>query len=186
VRAAIRVQQRYLGLSELDGSDRRRRRIDREAFWSYVDQSGGLLACWPWMAGRDPGGYGQGPFGWTRKAHREAYRLIHGEFDHALDVCHSCDNPPCCNPAHLWTGTRSDNILDARDKGRLNTARGSRSGQSKLTEDQVRAIRQRLARGESHRVIGRAFGVSGVAVHFIAAHKTWAHLDAPVAAEAAS
>jgi hypothetical protein len=183
---SVRVDPQYLQLSEDHGSSRRRARIDRAAFWSYVDQSGGPDACWPWTAGCDPQGYGQGPFGWTRKAHREAYRLTHGDVPAGLSVCHTCDNPPCVNPAHLFAATHRENILDARDKGRLNTARGERSGQSKLTADQVRAIRGRLAAGETHREIAAAFGVSQPCITFIATGATWGWLDAATEQEGAA
>ena len=55
----------------------------------------------------------------TIKAHRAAYLYAGGKLGSAKPlVCHSCDNPPCCNPAHLWPGTNADNLQDMRDKGR--------------------------------------------------------------------
>ena len=169
----VRVDPSKLLLSEAYRSGSRNARVDPSRFWSYVDQSGGPDSCWPWTLGRDPAGYGQGPFGWTRKAHREAYRLTNGDFDTALDVCHSCDNPPCCNPAHLWLGTRSDNIMDASRKGRLNTAHGEGHSQAKLTWEKVRAIRQRAAAGEHERALAAEYGVSQPAIHYVVTQQTW-------------
>jgi hypothetical protein len=110
--------------------------------------------------------------------------LAFGDFDFALDIAHRCDNPPCCNPTHLFPATRSENILDASRKGRLNTATGERHSQSKLTWDKVRLIRARAANGESQRSIAAAFGVSQVAVHFVVTRETWANdpLEAEVVA----
>lgn len=75
--------------------------------------------CWLWNGRRDPNGYGR--IDWKRKprlAHRVAFFLANPDADQELKVCHSCDNPPCCNPDHLWIGTQIDNINDMIAKGR--------------------------------------------------------------------
>jgi hypothetical protein len=98
-------------------------------FWSKVDRSAGQDACWPWI-GRRVCGYGMLNFRrHSVRANRMVYRLVHGEFDNALFVCHRCDNPICVNPAHLWLGTHQDNMDDRNAKGR--TARGERHGKVK-------------------------------------------------------
>lgn len=172
----LRVGPTKLPLSEVVGSGREVVRFDRADFYANCDRSGGPDACWPWAYGRDPQGYGQGPFGWTRKAHRESYRLTHGvrpERPHV--VMHTCDNPPCVNPAHLRLGTQSENILDSSRKGRLNSATGERHSQSKLTWDVVRAIREKAEQGTSQRALAREYGVSQVAIHFVVKRVTWAN-----------
>ena len=78
--------------------------------------------CWIWLGSND-GGSGYGSVQWRgkmRKAHRVAYEIAHGAPppDH-LDVCHHCDNPPCCRPSHLFVGTVRDNLRDAYAKGRI-------------------------------------------------------------------
>lgn len=72
------------------------------------------------------------------------YEMIYGEFDLALDVCHTCDHPACYNPRHLFLGTHKDNMLDRNRKGRniLPPIRfGDKSNLAKLTAQQVEEIR---------------------------------------------
>ena len=92
--------------------------IDR--FWAMVDDSRGDHACWPWTGHTNPvSGYGLvSTKGRMRVAHRLSWEIRHGAIPRGLVVCHSCDNPPCVNPGHLWLGTRGDNHRDAINKGR--------------------------------------------------------------------
>ena len=114
------------------------------------------------------------------RAHRVAYMLAYGEVDDSLCVCHSCDNPSCCNPRHLWQGTRSDNMQDMVRKGRLKpTIRyGEESPAAKLTSEQVLEIRARHAAGG---VIGATladeYGVSRSLISLILRRKRWPHLE---------
>lgn len=90
-----------------------------ERFWSKVDRRG-PDECWPWKGSRNPDGYGSFSYqGRQARAHRMAWMLANGAVPEAGKlICHSCDNPPCCNPAHLWPGTPSDNMKDCYAKGR--------------------------------------------------------------------
>ncbi|HYE94275.1 MAG TPA: HNH endonuclease signature motif containing protein [Terriglobales bacterium] len=101
-----------------------------EYFWSKVDRRGSD-ECWPWLACRhNPQGYGLIRRDKRQyRAHRVAWELHHGTpFPEGKDACHSCDNPWCVNPAHIWPGTARDNIRDAVAKGRVRPpVRGSRS-----------------------------------------------------------
>ncbi len=89
----------------------------------HIDKSGGADACWPWTdAASFHRGYGMFRLGWKRKlmpAHRAVYELVHGVTLRTEDfIMHSCDNPPCCNPAHLTMGTAKLNNEDMWRKGR--------------------------------------------------------------------
>src|ERR1044071_576298 len=97
---------------------------DIERFWKYVDIR--PIGCWEWRGARIGTGYGS--FAVKREsrlAHRLAYLLSRGYWPQTL-VMHSCDNPPCVNPAHLSEGTNADNLADMRHKGR--SAKGQRNG----------------------------------------------------------
>ena len=87
-------------------------------FWPRVQKADG---CWPWIASIGTDGYGKfWVRGRTTHAHRVAWELTHGQIpdDDPRLVCHHCDNPPCCNPAHLFLGTHSENAQDMVRKGR--------------------------------------------------------------------
>ena len=81
-----------------------------------VDENG----CWNWI-GATAAGYGRfKKRSCLYSSHREAFRLANPLVDIShRDVCHHCDNRKCCNPDHLFCGTRSENMIDCRDKGRL-------------------------------------------------------------------
>lgn len=153
-----------------------------DRFWSKVDKRG-PDDCWLRTAAVNEHGYGvmrpegkrTGP---TVKAHRVSLMLA-GVNPDGYVVRHACDNPPCVNPAHLSVGSKADNSADmvARDRH----ARGSRSGTSKLTEDQVAEIRARVARGELQRVLAAEFGVSRPQISYIV-NKGWRHVTVEVAA----
>jgi hypothetical protein len=157
-------------------------------FWSKVDRSGGPDACWPWTAGMFSTGYGAFKVdGRTLKASRMAYELSHGPLG-LLQALHHCDNPPCCNPRHLYAGTVQDNVRDRDARGRRptgdqvpyeNRARGSRHPDAALNETQVAQIRSELQRGCSYANLADRYGVSKGAIAFIARNRTWKHVPWP-------
>ena len=144
-----------------------------ERFWEKVE-TGGPNECWPWVGRRDDDGYGEiKVMGRTEKAHRIAYMLTKGPIPTDMDVCHSCDEPPCQNPRHLWPGTALANARDRESKGRGNTQRGERNGNAKLTEDNVREIRRLSDTGHSRREIATIMGVSPAHIGNILNGKRW-------------
>jgi len=154
-------------------------------------QIGGPDECWPWLAARKEKGYGQ--FAWQGrnvKAHRLAYELAVGPIPpgpgyHGMCVCHTCDNPGCCNPSHLFIGTVQDNLRDMRQKGRGFIPAptgggpiGERSGTCKLTDEDVREIR--ASRGYLRRELAAIYGVSAPHISNILNGNTRRHETPPV------
>lgn len=123
--------------------------------------------CWPWQGYRVPKGYGMiqsgGRSGKPLNAHRVAYELGYGSIPEGMMVCHHCDNPPCCNPRHLFLGKPKDNTRDMVRKGR----------QGKLTWEAVREIRLRASQGESVIALAGEFDVTRTNVDYIVKRKTW-------------
>lgn len=111
-------------------------------FWSKVDKRG-PDECWPWQAAPRKKSEGYGAFwldGRHQPATRVAWILTNGEFPKGKQVLHHCDNPPCCNPAHLFLGTNLENNADKVAKNRH--VYGSRNPNAKLTEQQVVEIKR--------------------------------------------
>lgn len=144
-----------------------------ERFWLYVNRSG-PNECWPWAGALTRGGYGKirtDNKSWL--AHRMAYKLTFGDFPKNLKIRHTCDNPACCNPAHLLTGTQKDNMDDMYARNRNRHQRGEEHHQSKLTECDVRAIRRSK---KSRRELAAYYNVSDVTISNVRLRKKWRHV----------
>ncbi|HUS95312.1 MAG TPA: HNH endonuclease [Hyphomicrobiaceae bacterium] len=112
--------------------------------------------CWPWMGAKTRGRYGHIKNPYTGK-HARVIRLVCPEINETTEACHSCDNPECVNPEHLFAGTRSDNMQDAATKGRLPGSPGPRDAKTSIADRQK--IRERYAAGESQQQLAEAYGV---------------------------
>lgn len=146
-----------------------------ERFWGRV-QPGGDDDCWPWMRACQTKGYGQIYIGETaHRAHRMAFRLAKGRWPNV--VCHSCDNPICCNPNHLVDGTHKQNMEERSARGRHNCQKGEQCGRSKLTEVQVLSIRSDHASGfTNQRLLSEKYNCSQAMVSMIVTRKNWTHI----------
>lgn len=138
--------------------------------------------CWPWTGARDVDGYGQIKVTWEEskprqeKAHRVCWVLTRGPIPDGLSVLHTCDNPPCVRPSHLFVGTTLDNRRDAIQKGRWYAARGEAAGHVTLTTVAVLQIREALSQGAQQKDLAAKFGVTQSAISNIARRKTWKHI----------
>lgn len=140
-------------------------------FWAKVETHG-AAECWPWRGAINNKGYGNVKWeGRYTPAHRVAYALTYGAFPPKAWVLHKCDNPPCCNPDHLFLGNAKMNSEDAVAKGRM--AQKERHGRRKLGQAQVNAIRELHELGWIGRDIARAFSVSFALVSLIINNKVW-------------
>lgn len=142
-------------------------RMTAEHFWQLVDKSGD---CWIWTRYKDSDGYGR--VGKKHVlAHRYAYQITNGLIPSGMEVCHSCDNPACVNPAHLWLGTHKENVHDSISKGRFFREEARKT---KLTSNQVQEIRTRYdAGGISQSALAREYGASVSTIRFAVHRKTW-------------
>lgn len=155
---------------------------DETRFWSHV-AIGSESECWTFVGASHPFGYGCFNLnGKTRIAHRIASQIAEGRpIPDGICVLHRCDNPPCCNPAHLFRGTRVDNNADMRAKNRhsnppRNNVKGERNGHAKLSEHAVISIRERRAAGERVGNLAAEFGVNHSLISMVVARKRWAWL----------
>lgn len=141
--------------------------------WKVNEKTG----CWDWTASVAGKGYGQIKLPRQRKqdyAHRIAYLIHKGDIPEGKHVCHTCDNPLCVNPNHLWLGSSAENQQDMKAKGR--SLYGERNSRAVLTEDGVRKIRQLLSQGLSQDKVARMFGIQQMEVSRIHRKLRWSHV----------
>ena len=151
-------------------------------FWLRVVK-GVENECWGWTGVVDKNGYGKFRLAGARgpeSASRISYKLNVGTIPKGICVCHSCDNPPCTNPDHLFLGTNWDNQHDMIRKGRARYLVGSDSSMAKLTEEQVREIRNRYQpwkhkTGNNQIALAREFGVNQAQISRILHNSAWQH-----------
>lgn len=173
-----------------------------QRFWEKVDRTG---ACWIWTACKAPNGYGRFCAANSQHdyAHRVCYLLTHGAIPEGKEICHSCDNPSCVNPAHLFAWTHAQNMADRNAKGR--TSKGERhplfkpdkqprqrrippelhkprygavmSRPQKLTPEKVREIRlKHVKMGLGPRPLAREYGLNRKTVQRILKGELWKHV----------
>jgi len=149
-------------------------------FWGHVNRANrGIDECWPWDAGAKREGHGE--FRISKDpplkvpAHRLAWIFANGDELTSADViAHRCDNPPCCNPLHLFKTDHLGNRMDCVRKERQ--AKGEANGRARLTEDDVRTIRALSTAGHSSVSLGQMYGVHQSTIAAIVTGKTWRHV----------
>jgi HNH endonuclease len=132
--------------------------------------------CHVWNGQKNKTGYGLFSInGISRLAHRVAWQFANGPIPLGKLVCHSCDNPPCCNPDHLWIGTAADNTADMWSKGRAKVfaRRGSSVNTAKLNAEKVAIIRASKLKAKD---LAKSFGVTAVQIYNIRSGRQWRHV----------
>jgi hypothetical protein len=143
-------------------------------FWLKIDRRG-PEECWPWTASLHRTGYGHTKFeGKYWLSHRAAYLLHYGRLRADLHVLHSCDNPACCNPGHLYQGTAAQNMAEMASRGRSKNGSQPGTPRRKLTWEAVCSIRsEHAAGGSSVRGIAKKHGVATKTIRDILQGKNW-------------
>jgi len=130
-----------------------------------------------WTASKNTSGYGHiFKEGKLFASHRLSWVLHKGEIPVGMCVLHSCDNPACVNPKHLFLGTHFDNMRDMTEKGRSAHNNGAASGHAKLSEQDVHEIRALLDAGYEPDEISIGYGMSKSAIEHIKYRRSWGWL----------
>ena len=154
-----------------------------ERFWEKVQKTD---ECWWWTGTKNNMGYGSFMRESPKKelAHRVSWFLAYGELPPAqARVLHTCDQPACVRPDHLYLGTMKDNTRDMmqRRRNRYVAHHGEENGFSKLNEERVKEIRKRWEdgpKGEALQMqLATEFGVCFSNINHIVSHRTWKHVE---------
>lgn len=151
-------------------------------FWSKVNKT---FFCWDWTGLKSPGKYGgYGIFAikpHNVRAHRWAWESIYGPIPEGRFICHTCDNPSCVRPSHLFLGTPRMNSLDMARKGRCGPQRyperyaGELNGRAKITKDEALEIRREYKNSNvEQEELARKYGISKSQVSKITLNNAWA------------
>ncbi len=153
-----------------------------ENFWNRVDIKDDV-GCWEWKGSFYRNGYGRFSYGCKYVlAHRLSYLFKFGNIPKGMLVCHSCDNPSCVNPNHLFLGNHSDNMKDAFLKKRHlplipPNNEGENCGTHKLCNENVIEIRRIYSDGNyTYSDIAKLFNVSKQNICNIVNRKRWKHI----------
>lgn len=161
-----------------NNSIKQREKTFDEKFWEKADVRG-ENDCWEWKASRNRKGYGNFYLSVGKSesihvlAHRVAYILAYDvQVPQETQVCHSCDNPACVNPKHLFLGTSKDNVADMYKKGRAASQKGIRN-HAKLDEEKIAEIKQLKKQGVMSKVIAKMFGLNESTISRMLNNHTW-------------
>lgn len=141
-----------------------------DAFWHHVEPAP-WDSCWEWVGARATFGYGT--MGYSNRqwlAHRASWIIHFGPIPDGMEVCHTCDNPSCVNPYHLFLGSHLDNMRDMATKGR-------HPMMGRITEEDVREIRRLAEGGMSQQKIAKHYGIVQQQVSRIVRRERWASVE---------
>jgi hypothetical protein len=145
-----------------------------QRFWAKVAKLG-PSDCWLWLASKDKDGYGyfdKSGNSFNGRAHRFSWELFNGKtIPEGFLVCHTCDNPPCVNPSHLFLGTCLENTRDMINKGRGHA--GEKNGRAKLTVNDVITLRKLSTAGLTAAALGRMYSIDESTALDIIKRKLW-------------
>lgn len=146
--------------------------------WDYIDRSGGPDACWPWIGkATEKGRYPRFSKGLSiTLASHLIFEEVHGPIPEGHIVRHSCDNPPCCNPAHLLSGTYFDNVQDRIIRGRSRHLKGDEHYAHILTEADIPEVFIMKARGMTPLEISLEKGVQRATIYDVLNRRKWKHV----------
>ncbi len=155
-------------------------RLNKSFEKNVVRQEG----CWDWKGSVSKGGY---PVMTCRRSigpdrgHKASWIIHKGEIPKGMFVCHSCDNPICTNPEHLWLGTHKQNNDDKISKGRAKyqqppIMKGDENPSRKLCSEQVKEIRNLLAKGFTCVEISKKFNVHQKTISRIKCGHMWSDI----------
>ena len=143
------------------------------AITSHVKVAG-TRECWLWASSVNDTGYGTYRLpDRSITAHRFIYAYFKGPVPNGMCVCHTCDNPACCNPSHLFLGTRRDNMRDMVKKGRNACTVGVRNPRARLNEEAIKVIRHPSLAHKTHVQLAAAYGVTPGMIGHVRAGRNW-------------
>lgn len=136
------------------------------------------FSCWFWIGSLfENSGYGRFSINSVYyPSHRIMYKLQYDKDIADKLICHTCDNPTCCNPAHLFEGTHKDNIQDCIKKGRFANTKGSNNNRAKLKEPDINEIRLKNLFGATINELSKEYNVKRTAISYIISGKSWIHV----------
>lgn len=138
----------------------------------FIDEN----QCWNWK-GPLSKGYGRLAFeGKNYRVHRLSYITFIGQIPKNKIVCHTCDNPKCVNPEHLYAGTAKENTHDMVNRKRQNLLYGENHQNSKFTKENVLCIREIFQMGFPVFIMSKLFEIHPETIRAIVKRKTWSHI----------